>query len=135
MRAARLRAVDVNRSPMPGREPGPADLLEYLNAHPATLAQVLEQACCAREWQRKGPAGWARMPVAVVVGSGSEEAVEPLAQVLYNEDTGYWTAEVLAVEIGTLYRTASAACAAADLELRRQGIPFLAGSSGPDVTP
>lgn len=120
MKRGTLRLVDAKRSPMPGAEPGIADVL----AHPwgpASLLQLLEGIRVSREWLPLGD-GYARCPAVVVTRTvGALDLVEPDAYVWLSPDDHRWHVEVLGVPLSETYSDSTVARLAADSGLTKVG--------------
>jgi hypothetical protein len=134
MKAAVLRAIDANRRPMPGREPGITDLRLYLEERPATYAALVDRARIGREWHEVvGPNGehvWTRWPLVVRMSvEGKAEDPEAVCHVAQEGD-GPWRAYVLGQELDESFLTPEEARHAADLRASdTYGWALLGGAS------
>jgi hypothetical protein len=105
VKAARLRAVDAKRVPMPGADPGLPDLVAWLREHPATYEQLVQTAQVAGEW-------------ASICGNWFRaNARSGFAARAFQRTDGLWTATVLGIDLDDVSATLEEARDAADAEL------------------
>jgi hypothetical protein len=114
VKAAVLRAVDAKRVPMPGQEPGIADLLDYLRERPALYEQLVQAAQVASAWApttETAPEGWTHR---LDARTGRELAVVVLSD-------GLWVADLLDRQLPGTWLSPREAQGAVDAELRKLG--------------